>query len=296
MIREYLTKDEKLFEREDLEYIAKYIGYTSKNKITSMKKYAKNFLRFNTSKILTIQRCYRRYLARRLYGPTLFNKNISYNDTELVNCIPINEIPLEYYFSYEDSGKYYTFDIRCLIEIISEAKKDNKEPKNPYSQKIFTKQFYDNFELKKKFLKGINLKFDECELTPEQKFDQEVFDTFKEIDKLGNYTNYKWYTSLDISGYQNLYKKSRQIWQMFQGNKKDIVPPDGKIFTNTDEGIKVIKNIKLLRKFILDEIKKLVYSGKTQDDRKMGCWLFLSALVGVSFDAAHAMPHLVGQF
>lgn len=295
MIREYLTKDEKLFEPEDIEYIAKNIGYT-KDK-GSMKLFAKNYLRYNTPKILIIQRSYRRYLARRIYGPTLLNQKISYNDSELVNCIPLNEIPLEYYFSYSDNGKYYTFDIRCLIEIISEAKKDNKEPKNPYSQKVFTKQFYDNYELKKKLLsKDIVLKFEECELTPEQRYDQEVFDTFKEIDKLGNYTNYKWYTSLDIQGYQNLYKKLRQIWQIYQGNKKDIVPPDGKIFSNSDEGIKVIKNVKLLRKFVLDEVKKLVYSGKTMDDRKMGCWLFLSALVGVSFEAAHAMPHLVGQF
>lgn len=295
LIREYLTKDEKLFEPEDIEYIAKNIGYT-KDK-GSIKIFAKNYLRFNTPKILTIQRAYRKHLARRIFGPTLLNQKLSYNDTELINCIPLNEIPLEYYFSYEDCGKYYTFDIRCLIEIISEAKKDNKEPKNPYSQKVFTKDFYNNFELKKRITsKDVILKFDECELSPEQKYDQEVFDTFKEIDKLGNYTNYKWYTSLDVPGYQNLYKKLRQIWQIYQGNKKDIVPPDGKIFTNSDEGIKVIKNVKLLRKFVLDEVKKLVYSGKTQDDRKMGCWLFLSALVGVSFDAAHAMPHLVGQF
>ena len=292
MIREYLSKDEKLFEREDLEYIGKYIGYSKGN----MKEYAKNYLRFNTPKILTIQRSYRRHLARRIYGPTIFNQKISYNDTELINCIPINEIPLEYYFSYEDNNKYYTFDIRCLIEIISEAQKDNKDAKNPYSQRLFTKQFYDNYGLKMKFLKGINLKYDECELTPEQKYDQEVFDTFKEIDKLGNYTNYKWYTSLDLNGYQELYKKLRKIWQIYQGSKKDIVPPDGKVFTNTDEGIKIIKNVKLLRKFVLDEFKKLIYSGKTLDDRKMGSWLFLSALVGVSFDAAHAMPHLVGQF
>jgi hypothetical protein len=295
LIREYIEKDEKIFEKEDIEYIAEKMNYT-KDK-GKMKDYAKRYMRFNSSKILLIQRAYRRHLARRIYGPTLFNQKLSYNDSELVNCIPINEIPLEYFFSYKDNGKYYTFDVRCLIEIISEAKKDNKEAKNPYSQMPFSKVFYNNFELKKKLIKGFELKFEECELTPEQKFDQEVFDTFKEIDKLGNYTNYRWYTSLDTPGYLNLYRKLRQIWvQYFQGNKKDIVPPDGKVFTNSDEGMKVIKNGKLLRKFILDDVKKLVYSGKTIDDRKMGCWLFLSALVGVSNDAAHAMPHLIGQF
>ena len=88
-------------------------------------------------KIIPIQKVWRGYAVRNrinLAGPGCLNRKICHNECELVSMEEKNSIcPLQY-FSFEESGKVYWFDIRSILEVTT-----NKIcPENPYTRTPLT--------------------------------------------------------------------------------------------------------------------------------------------------------------
>jgi hypothetical protein len=79
------------------------------------------------------------YLHKR--GPAVNNRNICNNQNDFVTMEPIEEIPFEHFFSYEDNkGFTYGFDIVSLINLI----KSSRKVENPYNRSVFTEDIKNN--------------------------------------------------------------------------------------------------------------------------------------------------------
>lgn len=260
-------------------------------------------------KINLIKHWWCQKLWKKLYGPCLYKRSLSYNQDELSTCVDIIDIELEHFISFCQKGKYYSFDIRSLHKMIEIIDKDNND-KKPEQNKELLKNPYTMTEIPSEILHIIrlriaiekrrgNLEFEKLVLSPTAKQEQDIFEIFQDINKLGNYTDSKWFNNLDLKGLYNLYAIAKDIWEYsYQGTKQDrikIAQPDGRVFIDSVIVIKHIKSVQLARNYLLHDIRKLVSSGVSRDDKSMGCWLFLSALAKVSSDAAQAMPHLAAQ-
>jgi hypothetical protein len=84
-------------------------------------------------KAILIQKVWRAYSIRhwlKIAGPGVLNRSICHNDEELVTLDEKKSVsPLDY-FSFEEGGKVYWFDVRS----ISESSMLKVEPLNPYTR------------------------------------------------------------------------------------------------------------------------------------------------------------------
>jgi hypothetical protein len=88
-------------------------------------------------KIIKISKVWRGYAIRRLLklaGAGVLNRSICHNDEELVSLEPKDRLyPLDY-FSFEENGKVWWFDIRSIISCLNAA----LVPVNPYTRTPLT--------------------------------------------------------------------------------------------------------------------------------------------------------------
>ena len=88
-------------------------------------------------KVIIIQKVWRGYVIRHWLknaGPGVLNRSVCHNEEELVTLDAKNDIyPLDY-FSFEEKGKVYWFDVRS----ISENSMLKVEPLNPYTREPLT--------------------------------------------------------------------------------------------------------------------------------------------------------------
>lgn len=88
-------------------------------------------------KVIKISKIWRGYAIRRLLklaGPGVLKRDICHNDEELVSLEPRQSIhPLDY-FSFEEGGRIWWFDIRSIISCLNSA----LVPVNPYTRTPLT--------------------------------------------------------------------------------------------------------------------------------------------------------------
>ena len=120
---------------------------------------------------------------------------------------------------------------------------------------------------------------------------------FMEIDRLGNYTQSSWYSSLNRAEYVRLYRTMFDIWH-FRGNipreiKNKICPiidPFTNIFSTHLSNFDItLDQIQVICTTVMEN---LIYSGIDVEYRKIGTLHVLSALTLVSSPARIAMPWL----
>lgn len=98
-------------------------------------KLKRNWLEVNdvNKKVILIQKVWRGYSLRnwiKLAGPGVMSRDICHNDEELVTLDDKKTVsPLDY-FSFEESGKVYWFDIRTILQ----NSIDKIRPENPYTR------------------------------------------------------------------------------------------------------------------------------------------------------------------
>jgi len=88
-------------------------------------------------KVIIIQKNWRGYLVRnwlKIAGPGVLNRSVCHNDEELVTMDQKNSVNPFDYFSFEEKGKVYWFDVRS----ISESCMLKVEPLNPYTREPLT--------------------------------------------------------------------------------------------------------------------------------------------------------------
>ena len=124
---------------------------------------------------------------------------------------------------------------------------------------------------------------------------------FMEIDRLDNYTDYKWFMDLNLIQLKRLYENSADIWYYRTGmthQQRNQIISNDPIFSYNIAHIRRFtqNNIDQLRMIIITDFNRMITEGITIDDKKTGAMLILTAMTTVSNDACIALPHFVQDF
>lgn len=111
-------------------------------------------------RIQTLWRGWRIRNQLKLAGPGVLRRSIVHNEDELVSCDPVAKIDPFNYFSFEEGGKIYAFDIRSLISWFHKG----THPMNPYTKQDIP------MDVRHRFRELVNFRFrhgKECFHDPE---------------------------------------------------------------------------------------------------------------------------------
>lgn len=239
----------------------------------------------NLEKIIKIQSYVKYYFIKKRLN--------SVNNVECIQFNNIFEVPLLYYYKLKENNKCYSFDIRTLNNLFQDNnftnpytlnKLDDGEIKkiNKRIEYLQEKGKLDDYE-KKKVDNDIEVEFTAIEI-------------FREIDLLGNYTNYKWFMDLNIYKLKDLYYRSEDMMNyrinITSIDERKKYFENGKIFPLKMGSINNINNVNNLRMIILNEYQKIIEYNNDIENKKTAIMWLLIALTEVSYDAKIALPYL----
>ena len=310
--------------RENNYYIPKYSEYNSFKSInykhTHLKKICKSYnLKISGNKSQLGDRIYnyllqsyysniiqkhiRRHFIQlylKLAGPAIYNRSLCTNSTDFFSLEKISTIPYYEFFSYKDKDNLiWGFS---MISIYNLFKKSGDSILNPYNRNEIDKSCY--YTIKKltrlnKILKNpINLILNNNEdnLSSKKKIELKCLELFQYIDELGNYTDIKWFTSLNQASLILFIRELLDIWQyraqLNDITKKEICHPYGNPFIYLDLQHFPFYNLNLLQKNVLAIIEQFIKKGITRELQNLGASYILCAFTLVNPNAAIAMPWL----
>lgn len=251
---------------------------------------------------IKIQKQYRIHLLReynKLHGPAGLNRKLCINDSDFLSTEDLKDIPYEQFISFKDNDGYiYGFDVISLYTLII---KDKKNPLNPY-----TRSELPNDILKKikqlVFLSTIlgipiDITFKpEEQFTPEKIMENRILSIFQTIDSLGNYSDPKWFNELAPNMLIRFVRELHDIWtyraQLPFITRREICPPYGDPFLNTNIGYLNVLAIDEIKKIAITIMESMVITGVNRDSQFLGASLVLSALTLVNNNASNALPWL----
>lgn len=271
-------------------------------------------------KAIIIQRVVRghfvRYL-RLLRGPAFINRKLCVNETDFYTLEPLEEIPNEYFYSFQDENNFiYGFSITSLVSLI---KKQNKTI-NPYNREPFKFSVLKNIVTISRLINIINnntiknevVKPQNNTVTPSIDNNTTVWNAreilfakltsirsnpvniriqelFMEIDLLGNYTQSSWFENLNINQYSRMYRDLYRLWYnsgiLSYNIKQKISPYFDPFRYDIDRSNINEMNIDEIRNLVLTIIENLIYSGSDIEIRKIAALHVLSSLTIVSHPA-----------
>ena len=260
----------------------------------NINKYTKHL-----DKIVLIQRNIKKYVCSKkikTQGIGFINKHKCSNQEDFYTLDNISEIEDKYFFSYEQHGHIYFFDIRSFNKLI------NNDSKNPYTRETIPSYAINSFNNRIIELKTNNIVIDEIlqpKFTIEQSFNFKVLNVFQKIDILNvtaGGTNTNWFIDLNLIQLKMLYKILEDIWnyrsELTIIKKKEIVPSND-MFQTSVLNINKIINKRQLQCKLLYEMDKLVSSAENIEDRITGAYFILTALVEISPVCMDALPWLI---
>ena len=281
-----------------------------KLKISGNKKELLNriyvFLKLS-SYIVKIQKIFRGRLRRKFndyHGPAFKNRKLCTNSTDFITMEEINELPFEQFFSYKDlDGFIYGFDIASLYHLIFKSNKCMKPVKNPYNRNLIPEPIILNMRailrMSRIFKVKINLEQDDYSmvLSNEKTVELRALQLFQNIDDLGNYSDPKWFLSLNRGQIVKLIRELADIWnyraQLSIEVKRNICAPHGEPFRYLNmHYIECEPDLVNVKKSVLEILEKFVYSGIDRDSKTLGAYYVLGALTLVNYSAATALPWL----
>jgi len=124
-----------------------------------------------------------------------------------------------------------------------------------------------------------------------------IQELFMDIDQLGNYTNYQWFSNLERREYIRLYRTLHDIWT-YRGHLsremkcKICILEDPFHEINRERVHFHEASVEVIREVCLKIFENMVYCGIDDEYRKIGTLHALSALTMVSIHARNAMPWL----
>ena len=249
-------------------------------------------------KIIKIQAIIRGYLTRRSFNTV--------NDEDFFTCCTKYEIPKIYYFSFFDleERQQYFFDIRSLYKLYIISVNDGKTLKNPYNMKeipldIISKMLHRISIID--ITEDCDVDFKNTEYSVESSIETMARELFMAIDRLDNYTDYKWFMDLNLIQLKRLYENSADIWYYRTGmthQQRNQIISNDPIFSYNIAHIRRFtqNNIDQLRMIIITDFNRMITEGISIDDKKTGAMLILTAMTTVSNDACIALPHFVQDF
>ena len=257
-----------------------------------------------SSQIIKIQRVFRGMIVKKyneLHGPASINRKLCTNSSDFITLEPIEEINYHQFLSYKDlDGFIYGFDIGSLQNLYL---KSGRNIKNPYNRSLFPIMVFKNInsiiQLSKILKIHVNLLLedDTQNFSGEKIIEMRTLTLFQNIDSLGNYSDYKWFLSLNRIQIIKFVRELTDIWnyraQLSNEIKRNICPPNGDPFRNLSTiYVHTEANINNVRKVVLEVLEKLVNTGTNKDNKTLGAYYVLGALTLVNEPAATALPWL----
>ena len=268
-----------------------------------------SFLYFS-SYIIKIQKIFRGRIARKyklLHGPAAFNRKLCTNTDDFVSMEPIEEINYHQFISYKDVDSFiYGFDIISLHNLFLKSK-DIESIRNPYNRNTIPDSLIKNIKtivrLSRILKIHINLHYedDSKNMSNEKMVELRALSLFQNIDALGNYSNCKWFLSLNRNQLIKFIRELADIWnyraQIDQATKRSICPPNGDPFRNLNMNyVHTEANMSNVKKIILEVLEKFVNSGVDRDSKALGACYVLGSLTLVNQEAATSIPWLFQSF
>ena len=269
-----------------------------------------NFLLYNFLKhsyfSIKIQKAFRGKLIRDFYrfkGPAFIKRDLCINDTDFLSLDDVKKIPNNQFFSFCDNDKnVYAFDICSIYNLILQ---NGNRTQNPYNRKELSGEIISNARnvIRLSKLLDININIDvedeTKELSAKKKQEMKVLNIFAKIDELGNYSDAKWFNSLDKDGLTKFLFELYEIWnfraQLSNETKCEISPPNGRPFRhNVFVNINNIRNLgfECLKRKSITVMENLLLNGVSKDSKSLGAYYILGALTLVNNDAAQSLPWL----
>jgi len=263
-----------------------------------------------SSYIIKIQRIFRGLIARKyklLHGPAAMKRSLCTNTEDFITMDPLEEINFHQFLSYKDvDGFVYGFNIISLHNLF--LKSDDIEfIKNPYNRnnipEYVVKTIKSLIRISRILRVQINLDYedDSQNVSREKAVELRALSLFQNIDALGNYSDSKWFLSLNRSQLIRFIRELTDIWnyraQITNETKRNICPPNGDLFRNLSiVYIHNEENLYNVKKVILEILEKLVNCGIDKDSKALGAYYVIGALTLVNENAATSLPWLFQSF
>ena len=256
---------------------------------------------FLSNNITIIQSNIRRYLVKKyfkLHGPVIFKKDrkLCVNDSDFYSLEDIADIPFNQFYSYrDDDGIIYGFNISSLYEYIN----FQKNIINPYTRKKLPIRILTDIKkikrLSRIFKIPLEIIIKKDDVDPDKLFELRVRKIFSNMDELGNYTEPKWFLTLNRAHLLKFIRELYDMWNfrlgLIDSMKRNICPRG-----NPFRGLNIISiatiDMVFIKKSVVDVIDLFVNSGSNSEYKSLGAIYVLTALTLVNEDAATALPWL----
>jgi hypothetical protein len=263
-----------------------------------------------SSQIIKIQKVFRGKLVRtyfKLHGPAAFNRGLCTNSDDFITMDPLEELCFHQFLSYKDlDGFIYGFNIASLFNLFVKSKNGEKV-QNPYNRNVIHESIILDI---RKIIRlsviikiPINLCYEDetASISNEKAIELRALSLFQKINELGNYSDFKWFLSLNKNKLIRFVRELADIWnyraQIELQVKRNICPPNGDPFRNLNmQYITSETNLCNIQKVILEVLEKLVNNGIDKDSKALGACYVLGALTIVNDDAATSLPWLFQSF
>lgn len=263
-----------------------------------------NYLKYSYFSI-KIQKIFRKYLVNRfikLVGPACHNRKCV-NDNDFLTLKSLKKIPFYQFYSFKDNDDFiYGFDICSIYNMLCE----NSYVKNPYNRNDLPKNtIYDIKKIVKlgKILNlPLNIKIENelNDLSFKKKTELRAIQVFQKFDSMGFITDSNWIMRLSRNRVIRYLRELEDVWnyrtQISAEIKRNIIPPNGVLFTVNINQICSSKSDLFLKNLILDSIEKLTTKGINQEARSLGGFYALGTITIVSTSAANSLPWLYESF
>jgi hypothetical protein len=255
---------------------------------------------------IKIQKMFRGCLQRKynkMHGPAIFNRSLCINTDDFITMNPINELKYNQFISFKDVDNFiYGFEISSIYNLF--LKNNDQNIKNPYNRHLIPNFVLENLNMMIKlnniiFKKTINLHIEDDVqniVSEEKKIEFRTLTLFQMIDSLGNYSDPKWFSSLNRMQLITFIRELNDIWtfraQIPNQVKCEICYPNGNPFQYFYSSSLIELEINVVKNTILNILEKFINLGINNDSKSLGCYYVLSALTLVNHDAAQALPWL----
>ena len=261
--------------------------------------------------LIKIQKLFRGNLIRKfikMHGPAFKNKKICTNSSDFITLEEIKDLHFLQLYSYKDEDNFvYGFDISSLYHLIFQSNKSPNFIKNPYNRNSIpdyvVKDLKSIVRISKIYKIPLLLEIEDVSsgLSFEKVIELRCLNLFQTIDSLGNYSDPKWFLSLNRFQILKLIRELVDIWnyraQLSMDMKINICPPNGNPFYNLNiHYLQTEPELLNVKKIVIEVFEKIVNNNADKDSKTLGAYYVLGAITLVNSIAASSLPWLYQSF
>lgn len=299
----YLTFYKKNYKVAYLKDICKYYNLKCSGNKPELTDKIYKYL-FESNYTVIIQKYNRKYLIKKynkLMGPAYIKRSLCMNSNDFFTLDNMSEIPYTQFFSYKgENNAIWGFDVLSFYNLFIKIQGQNIL--NPYTREKILPKYFNDINLIVKLSKLLHIDVNTIlnenieNMSIKKQIEFKCLELFQHMDSLGNYTNIKWFLSLDRVQLLKFMNELMDIWmyraQLHPDIKKQICYPSGDPFRNINCNSLANIEINFLQKSVLSIIEQFIKTGIDREMQNLGASYILCGLTLVNSDAAFALPWL----